>query len=196
MTDARQIQEDLSFVRQAVARRERTYRAPAAISYIWAVYVLIGYTLLDVAPQWAGWFFMFGGFGGGLLCMVFGKRHDKQSGEVDRAMGRRAALHWGGGILLAFLATFALATAIPVLRGNNGAQVLVVMIGMVYFLAGVHFERHYLWLGPVLIAGGVLVGFFPHHGWTGLGAVIAAGLVIPTFFQSRTSRSPSSESKP
>jgi hypothetical protein len=95
-------------------------------------------------------------------------------------------LHWGAGILLAVESAFALAAVIPDLRGSHGAQVLVVMIGIVYFLAGVHFERHYLWLGPVVIAGGVLVGFVPRFGWTALGAVIAIGLVVPTFFPLRS----------
>ena len=56
------------------------------------------------------------------------------------------------------------------------------MIGLDYFLAGVHFDRNFLWLGPVLMAGGILVGLFPQYGWTGLGVVIALGLIVPTLF--------------
>jgi hypothetical protein len=185
MSDARQIQDDLSFVREAVSRRERAPRSPASIAYLWAAYVLVGYTLIDVAPKWAGWFLMIGGFAGGILSGLLGKRASRQLGEYDRAQGRREMLHWGAGILLAVVSAFALAAVIPELRGAYGAQVLVVMIGVVYFLAGVHFERHYLWLGPVVIAGGVLVGFVPHYGWTALGAVIAIGLAVPTFFPPR-----------
>ena len=186
MTDAHQIHEDLSFVRDAVTRRERPYRAPAGIAYIWAAYVLVGYTMIDVMPQACGWFFMFGGFAGGILSGILGKRAAQATGERDHDLARRAMLHWMAGILLAVVTTFALAWAIPSLRGSQGSQVLVAMIGLVYFLGGVHFERHYLWLGPVLIAGAVLVGFVPHYGWTALGAVIAAGLVIPTFFKPRS----------
>jgi hypothetical protein len=79
----------------------------------------------------------------------------------------------------------ALSAVIPGLRGTVGGQLIVVMIGLVYFLAGVHFDRNLLWLGPVLVAGGVLVGLVPRYGWTGLGVVIAAGLVIPTLFPPR-----------
>ena len=59
------------------------------------------------------------------------------------------------------------------------------MIGLVYFLAGVHLDRNFLWLGPVLIVGGVLVGMAPRYGWTILGVVVALGLVVPSFFPPR-----------
>ena len=65
------------------------------------------------------------------------------------------------------------------------------MIGLVYFLAGVHFDRQFLWLGPVLMIGGVVVGLVPHYGWTCLGAIIAIGLVVPTFFRRDQMRSSS-----
>src|SRR5438874_1939823 len=101
MSDAEQLQQDLSFVRDAVARRERMPQTPAAIPCIWAAYVLIGYTMIDFAPQWAGWFFMIGGFGGGLLSGIIGGRAERRSGEVDRDFDRRSMLHWMCGILLA-----------------------------------------------------------------------------------------------
>jgi hypothetical protein len=180
--------DDLRFVREAVNRREQSPRGPALIYYLWAVYVLVGYAMLDLAPKYAGWFFMIGGVAGGVLSAIIGRRASEHLGEYDRAAARRMGLHWMFGIALALAATFALAAVIPPLRGSSGSQVLVVMIGMVYFLAGVHFERHFLWLGPILIAGGVLVGFVPRYGWTALGVVIALGLVVPTFFPPRARR--------
>jgi hypothetical protein len=104
---------------------------------------------------------------------------------MDRLDGWQRMMHFGGGIILAVLATFALSVVIPELRGSKGSQVLVVIIGMVYFLSGVHFDRNFLWLGPVVMAGGVAVGLMPHYGWTTLGAVIAAGLVLPTLWTPR-----------
>jgi hypothetical protein len=180
-----QLQEDLRFVREAVARREAAVRRPVAIYWVWAVYVLVGYSMIDLAPRYCGWFFMIGGVVGGILSAVLGRRAQRRTGEQDREMGRRAMLHWLVGILLAVAGTFGLAAVIPALRGSAGSQVLVVMIGIVYFLAGVHFDRNFLWLGPVLIAGGILVGLIPRYGWTGLGVVIALGLIVPTLFDSR-----------
>ena len=49
-------------------------------------------------------------------------------------------------------------------------------------------DANMLWLGPVLMVGGVVVGFVPHYGWTSLGVVIALGLVVPTLLQGRQPR--------
>lgn len=179
MSNVQQISEDLHFVREAVARRGRPSKGPAAIYCIWAAYVLIGYALIDFARPASGWFFLIGGILGGMLSWWIGRGWGMRTGEWDKEMARRAMLHWAGGIVLAIIVSLALSSVIPSLReGSASGQLIVVLIGMVYFLAGVHFDRHFLWLGPLLMAGGVVVGFFPRYGWTGLGAVIAAALVI------------------
>ena len=54
MTEMSQMEQDLRYVRQAVDRRGRVVRGPFAIYYMWAVYVLVGYTLIDVAPRASG----------------------------------------------------------------------------------------------------------------------------------------------
>lgn len=61
----------------------------------------------------------------------------------------------------------------------------VVMIGLVYFLWGVHYQRYFSFLGIVVMAGGVLVGQIHHFGWTLLGAVISLGLILPTLIAPR-----------
>ena len=183
MTDVRQLQDDLHFVREAVARRESP-RGPYSIYYLWAVYVLVGYTLIDVMPKASGWFFLVGGILGGFASAYLGKRYARRTGEYDRDHARRAMLHFIG-IPLAVASAISLDLVMPELRGPHIGQIIVVMIGLVYFLAGVHLDPNFLWLGPVLIVGGLLVGFVPHYGWTALGVVIAAGLVIPTFFPPR-----------
>jgi hypothetical protein len=190
MSEMRNIAEDLKFVRDAVVRRERTGRGPAALAYLWAGYVLIGYGLLDFHRTGAAIFFAVGGFVGGILSWQIGKRYVQQSGECDRAGGRRAMIHFAGGILLAWIFCIALAATIEPLRGSKGSQVFVVMIGIIYFLWGVHEDPYYLFLGPVLMVGGVLVGLLPHYGWTTLGAVIAFGLIAPTFFPPRADSGP------
>jgi hypothetical protein len=185
VTEVQQMHDDLKFVRQAVARHERHPRNAPLIYYVWAVYVLVGYTMLDFAPAMAGWWFLAGGIVGGLLSRSLARRAAKLEGEYDRDDLRRTGLHWAGGVLLAIGAAVALASVVPALRGTAMGQLIVVMIGLVYFLAGVHFDRNLLWLGPVLIVGGVLVGLAPRYGWTALGVVIALGLVVPTLFPTR-----------
>jgi hypothetical protein len=185
MTDIRQMHEDLRFVREVVTRRDAPTRGPVLIYWVWAIYVLVGYTLIDLSPQSAGWFFLVGGVVGGLASAVIARRTARAAGEYDRAEARRAVLHWTGGGLLAVATPFALAAVIPALRGTAGGQLIAVMFGFVYFLAGVHFDRNFLWLGLVLIAGGVLVGLAPRYGWTSLGVVVALGLVVPSLFPPR-----------
>ena len=193
MTEINQIHEDLKFVRQAVARHDPPPARHAGIYLVWAVYVLVGYTMLDFSPRMASWFFLLGGVLGGVMTSVIGRRAAQRLGEYDRAEARRAGLHWAGGIVLAVASAVALATVVPGLRGQAMGQLIVVMIGLVYFLSGVHFDRNFLWLGPVLVAGGILVGFVPRYGWTSLGVVIALGLVVPTFFPPRQSSAASAQ---
>lgn len=180
--EAQQLGQDLQYLRQVVSRQDREHRGAPSLSYLWAAYVLIGYTLIDSRPEFAGPFFAIGGFAGGIVSWWIGRRYSQRVGESDRSFGVRALGHFGGGIVLAGVSCTALACVIESLRGSAGSQVFVVMIGLVYFLWGVQVDRYFLFLGPVLMAGGVLVGLLPHYGWMSLGAVIAAGLIVPTFF--------------
>ena len=104
MTEIHQLQEDLKFVRRALTRGERERRNSPLIYYLWALYVLIGYTLLDVARPAAGWFFLAGGIVGGVLSRLLARREAQRHGEYDRSEFRRAGLHWAGGIGLAIIA--------------------------------------------------------------------------------------------
>jgi peptidoglycan/LPS O-acetylase OafA/YrhL len=187
MTETRQLQDDLHYVRHIVTQRDRQLPpGTAAIYYVWAAYTLIGYTLIDLAPRYSGPFFAIGGFAAGILSAFIGYRASRRSGEYDSHTNRAAGLHWGGGVILSIAATIALTAVIPPLREKTYAgQLTVVMIGIVYYLAGIHFDRTFLWLGPILILGGICVAFIPHYGWTLLGLIIAAGLVIPTLIPPR-----------
>src|SRR5687767_13247022 len=149
--DIRQMSDDLSFVRGAVETRCRVNPAEARLIYgYWALYVLCGYFLIDVAPRYAGIFFMIGGALGGFVSWLLGSAIARKYGEVvSRDENRRAFLHWAVGIMLAVIATTALAITIPALRGPAGSQVALAMIGLVYFFWGIYVDRNFLWLGPV-----------------------------------------------
>jgi hypothetical protein len=184
MSQSQQATDDLRFVRQAVDRRERSRNIPPFIAWTVAVYVLVGYTLLDVNPQWAGLFFAIAGVGMGVLFPILGRRMSRQEGEFDRAEVIRLNLHWGS-ILLAIIGVIALGIARHV-EGQTIGQFIALTIGLIYFLAGVHFDRNLLWLGPLLMAGAIAITYVPHYGWTALGALVALGLVVPTWFRTRS----------
>ena len=178
--ELQQLSDDLHFVRHAVEARHEVNPVEARLVYgYWAIYVLVGYFLIDVAPNVAGWFFMIGGVVGGFVSSAIGKRAAAKYGEVSNVEKRRSTLHWAVGLPLAIFSALALAVVIPALRGPAGSQVLLVMIGLVYYFWGVYVDRNFLWLGPVLIVGGLVVRFIPVYPWTCVGAVIALGLIVP-----------------
>lgn len=181
MTQSQQLHEDLNFVRHAVERQRRA-RSPAPILWLWAGYVLAGYVLLDVNPRVGSLFLMIAGPICGLISAWLGARAARDAGERDRAEGRAEALHWAGAFI-ALVAILAMAAIHPAMRGTLCGQLIVVCIGLVYYLYGVHRDRNFLWLGLVLIAGGVLLSFIPVYPWTCLGVVIALGLVLPTLLR-------------
>lgn len=181
MTQAHQMGEDLQFVRQAIKQRERSRNVPTFVAWTVAIYVVAGYTLLDVRPQWAGIFFAAGGVAMGVLFAVFGKLIARQSGEYDRAEMIRLNLHWGS-ILLAIAGVIALGVTRHV-DGQTIGQFIALAIGLIYFLGGVHFDRNLLWLGPAMMAGAIAITYVPHYGWTALGLVVGLGLVIPTLLR-------------
>jgi hypothetical protein len=179
-SDVQQIGKDLEFVRNAMSRRERPDLGPPLIFYLWAVYVIVGYSLLDFRPLYAGPFFGIGGMVGGVLSWVIGKRYSYRTGKWDRELAIRGMLHMFGGIMLSVGFVVALATVAPGFRSYTG-QVTVGLIGLAYYLWGVHFHRYFMLLGVVVMAGGAIVGTVPHFGWTALGMVISLGLILPTF---------------
>jgi len=184
MSDVQQLRDDLHYVRGAMSRRERADYAPPGIMYLWVIYILVGYTLMDFRIEYAGPFFAIGGVVGGIISAILGRIHSQKIGESDRTTAIKAMLHFFGGISFGAIGTISLATYLPTLRGTEGSQVFVVMIGLVYFLWGVHYQRYFMLLGPIVMAGGVLVGQIHHFGWTILGAVISLGLILPTLFTS------------
>jgi hypothetical protein len=192
VTELHQVSDDLHFVRNAVEAGGAGKPHPAETRLVygyWAFYVLVGYYLIDVAPNAAGAFFMVGGFLGAFVSWAIGKHVARKYGQVNRAEDeRRAALHWAGGMILSVIGSGALAVAVPELRGTLGSQVLLMMIGMVYFFWGVYGDRNFLWLGPVLIAGAVAVRFIPGYPWTCVGVLIALGLVVPTLLNRKPVR--------
>ncbi|HUB25798.1 MAG TPA: hypothetical protein VL992_10250 [Tepidisphaeraceae bacterium] len=179
---------DLRFVREAVEEHHQQQGRPKSIIIMWAVYVLIGYSLIDLHPAWAGWFFMIGGWGGGMISWWVGRRFMKSTGQINRRLERRTLLHWFVGFLLIFASLTGLAMEHPALRGPLGSQCIVLMIGLIYFTYGIHVPaaRYLIWAGPILMLGGVLVGLVPHYGWTALGVLIAAMILSGLLVRPKT----------
>ncbi len=183
MTDAHQLQQDLQYVREVVSRADHGGRGPVAIRWVWALYVLIGYPMVDFAPRYCCTFFL-AGFAICFLASAYLAYRFKTTSGV-KPVHDRSNLFWAGGSLLILLCIVAMPMAMPALRGQMTGQVAVVIVGIFYYLGGVHYDKNFMWLGPLLCVCGLLVGFVPHYGWTALGIVFALGLVIPTLLTPR-----------
>lgn len=175
MQQAEQLKQDMHYVKQAV-QRSAGRQMPLGIAFVWAAYVLIGYTGLDLRPQWAGMFLLTAAPVAYLISMQLGLRAALNAGINDRAEGIRHGLHWGSLFLaIAALAAMTFETRLPM---DSFGQIIVIMVGLVYFLGGVHFGmRVLLWLGPLMMAGAVARPYFEPWGWTVLGILIAAGIL-------------------
>ena len=179
MTDLNQLREDVSFVRQAIHRRSGTPPGRQVSYLIWAVYVLIGFALIDHNPHLANGFFAIGFPFAAALSWWLGRKAAAKFGEIDLERSRRAQFHFYGGVIFAVVTANALAAVIPALHGPEEGQVLIVLLGMVYFLAGVHIDAHFLWLGPLLMVAALMVGRVSVYPGTCLGVVFAFGLSVP-----------------
>jgi hypothetical protein len=185
MTQTQQLQEDLQYVRHVVARRDTPGSTPGGVILIWAGYVLVGYALLDFNVNFAGIWFMVAGVVGGVASRIIGRRHAARVGVIDRETSVRRSLHWSS-IILAIVAILALVAARhDEIRGRGEivGQLIAIAVGLVYFLAGVHFDRYFIWLGLFLMAGAVAISFVPAYGWTMLGVLISAGLALPVMWR-------------
>lgn len=174
MSPSDSIKQDLQYVANAVRHQDRSPGVPA-IYFLWACIVLVGFSLPDFAPKYAGGFWLVAGIAGGLLSWHLGRRDALKNGVIDSELGRRHGLHWlVGGVGF-------LAVALPVVVGradmSASANSFMLVAALLYTLAGVHLERPLLWSGLVMFAAYVvLVVYNPPHAWPTAGVATAISL--------------------
>lgn len=172
-----QFQKDLRFVRDAVERQEAR-ALPAAIPVLWAGICGVGLTLQDVQPRGASIFWMCAVPSGILLSVVLGSMYSK--GQV--ASPRRdliQILHW-----LSIPFAMAILVYIVAMRSEPqvmGAQVILLMVAVVYFLGGLHLNRVWLYGGLTMAAGILLIPVVPAYPFTATGLAVAAALLFGAF---------------
>lgn len=174
---------DLAYVRRAVDRRAPSMRDGAPIVWLWALYVAVGYPLLDFFPRVGGVFLGVGAVACGVASWVLGTWLARRQGEKDGARAKAEMLHWSAAFV-GLLAVLALALT-GQLAGPICGQIILLALAMVYMTAGAHYDRWFYGLGLLLLCGAVLIGLLPRYGWTTLGALLSAGLVLPTLLPRR-----------
>ena len=175
MTELERLEDDLRFVRGALDASDRK-AFPSAIYFLWAAAVLAGFLLVDFRPGWVGWYWLVAGPAGFLISLALGWRHARTSGQVSATDGRRELLHWGGMMLAIGLALLLPSRGGVAWESVNAVILLIVALG--YFTAGVHGERAFLWLGALMAGGYLLVMLTSAYAWTIVGVSLAVALVV------------------
>ena len=175
MASLDRLEGDLRFVRGAVESSNHG-RSPAAIFFLWAALVLIGFALIDVRPSAVPLYWSVAAPIGFATSVFLGWRHGKRSGQLSAVDGRRHILHWGAVLVVTFLAVLMPARGVVPWASLNTVILLILALG--YFTAGVHTDRAMLWVGLLMGAGYVTVMSVSAYAWTMVGIALAIGLTV------------------
>jgi hypothetical protein len=188
MSDDRQLRHDLSYVRSVVRRAEGA-DSPASIYFLWAGISFFGYAIIDYRPEWTGLYWLIAGPLGGVVSGILGARAGRRSGQISERDGRKEALHWTGMMFAALL-------LIPLVVSERLApsdipRVILLILALTYWSAGLWQDRRFLALGVVMAA----LYLFTIFGdgvpflWTITGGAIGASLSAAGLFAARGTRS-------
>lgn len=183
MNQLQQVEGDLQFVRGALAASEGKH-LPSGLYYFWAGAVLIGFLLVDFRPQLVGPFWMVAGPLGFIVSAALGSRHARSMGQVSAADGRRQLLHWGG--MMAAIALTVVSPALGVFPWKSLNSVILLIVALGYFTAGVHGDRAFLWVGVLMAGGYLLVTLVSAYAWTMVGVALAIALTIAGLREGRS----------
>ena len=169
------LEEDVSFVRQAVERREEGQYRYLGITLLWAVIIAVGYALNDFAMEHAPLYWAAAPAAGFLVSLGLGVLQERKGGIRRPGLGARNALHWGC-IFFAGVAVISIAVSHR-FDGWVIAQLFSLICGIVFLLGGLHLDRRKLLPGVLLICGSAAVDHIQPYPWTTVGLATAAALV-------------------
>lgn len=176
MDQFERLEGDLHFVRGALDASTRPAGSSSAIYFLWAVIVLFGFALIDFRAGVVPEYWAVAGPVGFLASAYLGWRHALRSGQASTSDGGRHLLHWG-----AVLIAVALAVVLH-MRGEMPSEtlhaVILLVLALGYFTAGLHLDRHLLWVGLLMGAGFLVVTLVSLYAWTVVGIVLAISLIV------------------
>ena len=180
--NARAVESNLRYVKDLVEKAGQS-GFPVSICLLWALIVPVGFGLVDFAPRTTGWFWMIAGPLGGILSGLLGRRAGLRIGQMDREEGVMHILHWGG-----MLAVILLSVALAVLGHVEGpvlGSIILLVVAMGWWTAGVHFDRSFLLPGGFMMAGFLAVMARMQYAWTCTGVLISVTLLYIAFRKGR-----------
>ena len=169
------IESDIEYVKGLVSKSDDK-TSPSSIYVLWAVLITAGFSMIDFAPKWVWLFWMIAGPLGGLLSGYLGCKAGANKGQMDREIGIKHALHWSGMLVFIFLAV--LLGIMGIVQGVVISQVILLLVALGWWTAGVHFDRNFLWLGGMMALGFLGTLFLDKYAWTALGTLLGVTLVI------------------
>jgi hypothetical protein len=185
MPELGELKSDLGYVRDVVDRAEQM-ASPSSVYFLWAAIVLVGWPLNDFVPKLAGPYWVVMGPLGGVLSAVIGARWGRRVGQGSRQLGVRHWLHWG-----AMLAAILLILPLHLtgqLSITAYLRLILLMVALAYFTAGLYLARPMLWIGLVVAACYGASFFVTAYLWTGAGLAVAASLAVAGVVGARHAR--------
>jgi hypothetical protein len=183
MDHLERLEGDLSFVRGALATSTRS-KSPSALYFLWAVIAPIGFVLIDFRADWVPEYWAVAAPVGFLASAYLGWRHARRLGQASAADGRRVLLHWGAALVV---------IALAVVLGRSHAMpsatlhtVILLLLSLAYFTAGLHLDRGFLWVGALMGVGSIAVTQMPVYAWTAVGLTIAVSLAVTGLREGRS----------
>lgn len=169
------VRDDLGYVRDVVSRSERP-AFPRGIAYLWAAIGLVGFSLIDFAPERVSLFWTIAAPVGFAVSAWLGGRHARAAGQQSRRDGKKHVLHWAGLMTAIFMLYPLIAQG--ALQGKAIAQVILLFAALGYYLASVHLVPALKWAALAMALGYVATLTLDAFAWTALGVLFAAGLVV------------------
>jgi hypothetical protein len=183
MDQLERLQGDLSFVRGALDTSTRS-KSPSALYFLWAAIILMGFALVDFQADLVPEYWAVAAPAGFFASAYLGWRHARRIGQASAADGRRHLLHWGAVLVVVALA--ALLGESRAMPSGTLHTVILLLLSLGYFTAGLHLDRSFLWVGLLMGAGSVVVTVVPLYAWTTVGIALAVSLTVAGMREGRS----------
>ena len=181
MDHLERLEGDLSFVRGALDASTRS-KSPSALYFLWAVIVLMGFTLVDVQADLVPEYWAVAAPVGFFASAYLGWRHAQRIGQASASDGRRYLLHWGAVLVVVALAVVLCRT----MPSETLHAVILLLLSLGYFTAGLHLDRAFLWVGLLMGAGSIVITVVSLYAWTAVGIILAVSLTVAGMREGRS----------